>query len=167
MRWSSSHLGALANLDFNMVGTFSTVQLFEAAIDLELDLDALDELFDRVVFNVCMTNNDDHTKNWSFLLPEGGSWQLAPAYDLTYAYAENNPWLSQHFLSVNGKFTGIDRSDLLRLAERFSISDPYARIDRMVDIAESWSEFAERAGLAVQRADEIGVTISQSSSLLK
>ncbi len=130
-------LCALANLDFNMVGTFNTVQLFETAIDLGLGLDALDELFNRVAFNMCMANNDDHTKNWSFLLPEGGGWQLAPAYDLTHAHAENNPWLSQHFLSVNGKFAGVGRSDLLRLAERFSISDPHARIDRMVDIAES------------------------------
>jgi serine/threonine-protein kinase HipA len=35
---------------------------------------ALEEAFRRVVFNVMASNCDDHTKNVSFLLREGGSW---------------------------------------------------------------------------------------------
>lgn len=160
-------LCALSNLDFNLVGTFSSVQLFETAIELGLGLTALDALFDRLVFNVCMSNNDDHTKNWSFMLAEGGDWQLAPAYDLTYAHAKNNPWLAQHFLAVNGKYKDITRSDLLRLAERFSVSEPDARIDKMIDIAESWADFARKAGISADRIDEVGATINESSGLLK
>lgn len=160
-------LCAMANLDFNLVGTFSSVQLFETAIELGLGLDDLDALFDRLTFNICMANNDDHTKNWSFILAEGGGWQLAPAYDLTYAYAENNPWLAQRFLSVNGKFKDITRADLLGLAERFSISKPEARIDKILDIAESWADFAKKAGILAGRIDEVGSSINESSSLLR
>ena len=36
--------------------------------------------------NVTATNCDDHTKNVSFMLREGGAWELAPAYDVTHAY---------------------------------------------------------------------------------
>lgn len=39
-----------------------------------------------MVFNVLAVNNDDHTKNFLFLLREGGRWELAPAYDITHAY---------------------------------------------------------------------------------
>ena len=153
-------LCAMSELDFNMVGAFSSAQLFETALDLGLPLTAIDELFDRLVFNVCMANNDDHTKNWSFLLPEGGLWQLAPAYDLTYSYAPANPWLSQHFMSVAGKFSEITRGDLLALAERFSVSDASRRIDDIVSVAQCWPDFANEAGLSAARTDEIGGAIA-------
>lgn len=152
-------LCAIAELDFRSVGAFSSVQLFETANDLGLGYDTIDEIFDRMAFNVCMANNDDHTKNWSFLLEEGGSWQLAPAYDLTYSYAENNPWLSRHFMAVNGKFKDITREDLLLLAERYSVSDPSERIDKIVKVARAWPDFAHQAGLSSERIDEIGTSI--------
>lgn len=160
-------LCALAELDFNLVGAFSSVQLFDAADRLGLGLGAMDELFDRMAFNVCMANNDDHTKNWSFVLPEGGAWQLAPAYDLTYAHAPGNPWLAQHFMSVNGKFQGIARGDLLTLADRFSVSDPGRRIDRIVAVSECWPDFAHQAGISAARLDEIGAAIAECRGLLK
>ncbi len=43
--------------------------------------DDLVELWRRIVFNICISNTDDHLRNHGFLLtPEG--WRLAPAYDL-------------------------------------------------------------------------------------
>ena len=40
------------------------------------------ELFRRVVFNAVISNNDDHPRNHA-IVAAGGSWRLAPAYDLT------------------------------------------------------------------------------------
>lgn len=41
----------------------------------------LTELWRRIVFNICVSNTDDHLRNHGFLVtPEG--WRLAPAYDL-------------------------------------------------------------------------------------
>ena len=39
-----------------------------------------------VAVNVMVRNCDYHTKNFSFILKQGGSWELAPAYEVTYAY---------------------------------------------------------------------------------
>jgi serine/threonine-protein kinase HipA len=40
-----------------------------------------EELFRRMVFNILITNDDDHLRNHAFLyLPEG--WRLSPVYDL-------------------------------------------------------------------------------------
>ena len=55
-----------------------------------------------MVFNVATVNFDDHVKNFAFLMDPAGRWQLAPAYDLTYA--ENDAWTRQHQMSVNGRF---------------------------------------------------------------
>ena len=49
---------------------------------LTQDSQQVDEMFQRMVFNVLTDNKDDHVKNFSFICREG-KWSLAPAYDLT------------------------------------------------------------------------------------
>lgn len=41
----------------------------------------LHELFRRMVFNILVTNDDDHLRNHGFLLEDGG-WRLSPLYDV-------------------------------------------------------------------------------------
>lgn len=41
----------------------------------------LEELWRRIVFNICISNTDDHLRNHGFLLTHQG-WTLAPAYDM-------------------------------------------------------------------------------------
>ena len=41
----------------------------------------LEELWRRIVFNICVSNSDDHLRNHGFLLTKEG-WILAPAYDM-------------------------------------------------------------------------------------
>lgn len=41
----------------------------------------LKELWQRIVFNICVSNTDDHLRNHGFLLTSQG-WVLSPAYDL-------------------------------------------------------------------------------------
>ena len=45
----------------------------------------LEELWRRVVFNIAISNCDDHLRNHGFLL-SGNGWRLAPAYDLNPTY---------------------------------------------------------------------------------
>jgi serine/threonine-protein kinase HipA len=41
----------------------------------------LEELWKRIVFNICVKNTDDHLRNHGFLLGENG-WKLSPAFDI-------------------------------------------------------------------------------------
>ena len=41
----------------------------------------LEELWRRIVFNVCISNTDDHLRNHGFILTSKG-WVLSPAYDM-------------------------------------------------------------------------------------
>lgn len=73
-------------------------------------------MFRRMVFNVVVRNQDDHTKNISFLMDRDGKWRLSPAYDMGYAYNPDGQWTSAHQMSINGKFSGITKDDLLKCA---------------------------------------------------
>lgn len=53
----------------------------------------LHQLWRRVVFNMCVSNTDDHLRNHGFMLTKSG-WELSPAYDI-------NPIEHSHGLKLN------------------------------------------------------------------
>ena len=55
--------------------------------------DALYELWKRLVFNVCISNTDDHLRNHGFLLSSGG-WNLSPCFDVNPSYDKDQMVLS-------------------------------------------------------------------------
>jgi serine/threonine-protein kinase HipA len=97
-------LCGLAHLDYRQKATHDASQFLMTIDRLGGGYAALEEGFRRIAFNLMAANCDDHTKNASFLLREGGVWELAPAYDVTYAYNPTGEWTYQHLMSVNGKF---------------------------------------------------------------
>ena len=148
-------LCAMDHLDFKQRGTHAYAQLFMVIVRLELGDDALGQAFRRMAFNVMARNCDDHTKNFAFRLKRGGSWELAPAYDLTHAYNPQGQWTYQHLMSVNGKFDGITREDLLEEADRFGVRRPKDLLANVRAAVENWPGFAEEAGLGEAAAERV------------
>lgn len=146
-------LCAMDHLDFKKKSANSYEQLFMTIRQLELGHAADVEAFRRMALNVMGRNCDDHTKNFSFLLRKGGAWELAPAYDVTFAHNPKGEWTSRHLMSVNGKFGDITKEDCLALADRFAIGEAPAILERVRETVEAWPDFASRAGVA---ASEIG-----------
>jgi serine/threonine-protein kinase HipA len=110
------------------------------------------QILRRMAFNVLAANNDDHTKNFSFLMREDGPWELAPAYDITHAYRPDSEWVKAHQMSINGKFDRITRVDARVVAERFNLlADLSPVIDSVRSAVGRWREFAAQAQVA---ADE-------------
>ena len=141
-------LCAINHLDFRQRGTHDYSQLFMTASALGLDDDAFHQIFRRMAFNVMARNCDDHTKNFGFILRQGQSWNLAPAYDVTHAYNPRGEWTYQHLMSVNQKFKDISRKDLLAVADRFGIRKPENALSDVRAAIDSWSQFAKRAHLS-------------------
>ncbi|RLL50464.1 HipA domain-containing protein, partial [Mariprofundus sp. EBB-1] len=85
-----------------------------------------------MVFNVAIENQDDHVKNFSFLMNDAGEWRLAPAYDLTQSILASN----EHSTSVGGKGNNISRQDMLKVAKGAGITASEANeiIDRVYDV---------------------------------
>ena len=140
-------LCALQHMSYNFTRTHAYESLFLTARMLGLDDAAMTQLFTRMAFNVAARNQDDHTRNFAFLLREGGTWELAPAFDITFAMDPGNKWLSAHQMSVAGKFEGIGRSELLQVADRFSIGGTANAFARINAALAEWPAFAAEAGL--------------------
>ena len=141
-------LCALDNVDFNLLHTNEYASLFMAINRLGLDEEARVEAFRRMAFNHLAANCDDHSKNFSFLMDHSGIWQLAPAYDVTFAYNSQNIWLREHLMGVDGKFSQVTGKDLMRFADSYQI--PYARQSlRQVEAAlKNWPDYAKQAGVS-------------------
>ena len=141
-------LCAMAHLDYKQKASHDYSQYFQTVTRLQLGYAALEEAFRRMAFNVMAANCDDHSKNFSFLLREGESWTLTPAYDVTHAHNPHGEWTHQHLLAVNGKFTGIARADLLAVAERFGLGTAPKVLQQVGAAVAAWPEFAARAGVS-------------------
>lgn len=148
-------LCGIAGLDYNQAGTHDYAQYFQVIAELGLGAEALTQAFVRMAFNAGAANCDDHTKNFAFLMGAGGQWQLAPAYDVTYAYNPDSPWVNQHQMSVEGRFRDIGRVELLALAERFDVPGALAALPRIADVIDAWPTFAEEAGVPSTMAGRI------------
>lgn len=148
-------LCAFNHLDYKKKGTNAYAQLFECIVKLQLPYEAKEQAFRRMVFNVMARNCDDHSKNFSFLLKEGSSWELAPAYDVTFAHNPEGEWTHQHLMSVNGKFKNFREEDLLAEAERFAIGSAPKVIREVRQAIERWPEFAALASVPPAQAKQI------------
>lgn len=140
-------LCALAHLDYKQKASHDYSQFLQTVIRLGLDYANLQEAFRRIAFNVMAANCDDHTKNISFMLREGMRWELAPAYDVTYAFNPAGEWTWQHLMAVNGKFTAITSADLLAVANRFGIGTAPKVLKQVREAVALWPDFAKQAGV--------------------
>jgi len=143
-------LCALSHLDYRQRATHSYEQLFLAIRQLRLPPEAVDQAYRRMVLNC-----DDHTKNFGFILREGGTWELAPAFDVTHAHNPRGEWTAAHLMGVNGKFDGIGRDDLLAVADRFVVPDAKGAIVDVLKALDRWPEFAAAAKLSEERTAKI------------
>ncbi len=148
-------LCGIAHYDFHLLHAYSYEQAFGVMRSLRLSYAEAREMFRRMVFNVAARNQDDHTKNISFLMDESGRWRLAPAYDVGYAYNPAGRWTATHQMSVNGKFDGIRRADLLACAGKNSVTDASAIIDEVCEAVSTWPAVALDCGIPRSVIDRI------------
>ena len=154
-------LCGIAHMDFNRAGAYSYEQAFQVARQLDLPHPDQAELYRRAVFNILARNQDDHTKNISFLMDRSGTWQLAPAYDVIYSYNPSGAWTSRHQMSLQGKRDDFEPADLLAAAPSANLKPPRARdiIARVHAAVTRWPEFAETAGVAPRQRRAITKTL--------
>ncbi|MCB2230741.1 type II toxin-antitoxin system HipA family toxin [bacterium] len=151
-------LCGLAHFDYNKPHAYSYEQAFQIIRALGLHYPASEELFRRMCFNVVARNQDDHTKNISFLMDRDGRWSLAPAYDVTYAYNPGSSWTQSHQMTINGRHTDIGRSDLLAVAKNMNINKADAILDNTVAAVADWPDYAGRVGVSRETIDRIAET---------
>ncbi|MGH7670189.1 MAG: type II toxin-antitoxin system HipA family toxin [Gemmatimonadaceae bacterium] len=148
-------LGGLVHTDYNAPGAYSYERYLLVCRELGLAPAELDDAFRRAVFNIAAVNQDDHVKNFGFLMNRDGHWSLAPAFDLTYAHGMG--FTRRHQMTLNGKTGGFTRDDLLALGRSIGLREDGAlAIDRVLDAIGDWPKFATDAGVPAEPARAIG-----------
>lgn len=142
-------LNAIGHHDYNTPRSTSYEVAFQVLRQLGTPRGDIEQQFRRAVFNVIARNQDDHTKNIGFLMDKAGEWRLSPAFDVTYAYRPDSPWVSQHQMTINLKADDFERSDIHRLGETADIDtrDADAIIDEVQDAVANWQAYATTAGV--------------------
>lgn len=118
------------------------------------------ELFARMVFNIFVSNDDDHLRNHGFLYYPLGGWGLSPLYDVM-----PRPSLAterQLFLGVGSMGRAATLDNAMSACAQFSLSDIEARelISRVWQQVRQWRVAFEDFGLP-------SATIEQAASAFR
>ncbi|MFZ6045432.1 type II toxin-antitoxin system HipA family toxin [Pseudomonas sp. CR3202] len=112
----------------------------------------LQELWSRIVFNILVSNTDDHLRNHGFILVPGNGWKLSQAYDM-------NPVAHADGLNLN--ITDADNALDLDLARevagyfRVNLHAADEIIEEFRGIVSQWRTLAQRIGLSMREQDRM------------
>ena len=151
-------LCALAHFDFNMAGAYSYEQALLVIRQLGLPMQAIEEQFRRMAFNIVARNQDDHVKNIAFLMDKSGVWSLSPAFDMTYSFNPAGSWTASHQMTLNGKRDDFIMDDFKACAKTASMKRGRAEaiVREVQEVVSQWKAYAEQAGVPVSMRDQIG-----------
>ncbi len=114
------------------------------------------ELWRRMVFNLLITNTDDHLHNTGFLYDGAGRWRLAPAFDLNPMpgkLRESKTWLSEDTGPID------DISTLVQHSAYFALNRQEA-LTTLREVLATTSQWRE-----VATSPEVGLTKAEQAAL--
>lgn len=110
------------------------------------------ELFKRLIFNMVVSNTDDHLRNHGFILTKQG-WTLSPLYDVNPV-----PYGDTLFLNVDSYENSISLDLALSTAHYYDITLTEAKTygDKIVSVVRNnWESFACKYGLNREQIEEM------------
>jgi len=109
----------------------------------------LEELWRRIVFNICVSNTDDHLRNHGFILVNDG-WILSPAFDINPN--DNGFGLS---LNISDDDNSLDLDLALEVSGYFRINSVYADkiIQNIRNEVKQWRRIASGLGIGKNEQD--------------
>ena len=136
---------------FSKIGSTYLVKRFDRNEKKRIHLDLV-ELWKRIVFNMAVSNTDDHLRNHAFILTKKG-WILSPLYDV-------NPVPYGDELSLNvDEYDNSIRIDLaVETAMRFGMTRADAEKfagNMLKTVRENWQSLALKYGLSRGQIEEM------------
>jgi serine/threonine-protein kinase HipA len=115
----------------------------------------MEALWRRVVFNILISNSDDHLRNHGFLYAGQDGWRLSPAYDLNPVPTDAKPRILSTAINENDNSASLALA--LDVAGYFELDAAQAReIAGQVGKAVSqWRHEAARHGLSKTEIDRM------------
>ncbi len=111
----------------------------------------LEQLWRRILFNVLVSNTDDHLRNHGFLLLSGG-WKLSPAYDLN-----PNELGTGLTLNITEDDNTLDAGLALQAAPYFRLSGAKANqiYNEMNAVIRLWEKTARSLGIPAYETEMV------------
>jgi serine/threonine-protein kinase HipA len=153
------HMHSLAGLvhdDFRR-STLDYGHLIDLGLRLEKNKEVGEKILRLAIFNVLTFNQDDHSKNFSFLMDAQGNWLFSPAYDLTFS---PNIYGFQT-TSVAGNNKNIKLEDFQRLASHFNIENSTKIWNDVNSVVQEWKHYGKQGGVSEVSTQRIFETIKK------
>lgn len=115
----------------------------------------LKELWRRIVFNVLISNTDDHLRNHAFLYENQKGWRLSPAYDMNPVPVDVKPRILTTAIDPEDDSASMDLA--FAAAEYFGLQKAEAKtIAAEVGAAVGqWRQEAQKAGISKAEIDRM------------
>lgn len=110
------------------------------------------ELFKRIIFNMAVSNTDDHLRNHGFILTNKG-WKLSPLYDVNPV-----PYGDTLSLNVDSYDNSISIDFAVSVADFYDIKPEDAKVyaDEIVSIIRNnWESLAQKYGINREQIEEM------------
>jgi serine/threonine-protein kinase HipA len=109
----------------------------------------LHQLWLRIIFNIAISNTDDHLRNHGFILTAAG-WILSPAYDL-------NPSIEKDGLALNidTDNNALDFELAKSVGEYFRLNEKQMKtiIKEVLEVTTNWKTIAKEIGISRSEQD--------------
>ena len=157
-------LGAIAHISYKEPRLCSYEMAAGYMREMKLPMIDIEQFFSRLVFNCVAVNQDDHVKNISFLMDRSGKWRLSPAYDVTYSYDVTNKWLSAHQMTINGKKSDINLTDLLEVGGKMGLKKKKCMdiISKISLVVSNFEKYAKEANIREKTYADIKKILDQN-----
>ena len=147
-----SALTAIEGSD-NEMRSYLEIAEFLRREGLEVNED-LGQLWRRIVFNILVSNTDDHLRNHGFLRETNG-WRLSPAYDVNPVPADVKPRVQALAIDETDAAASLDTA--MEVAPMFGMTDQAARataaeVGRAV---RGWRDAAARHGITANESERM------------
>ena len=158
-------LGAIAHISYKEPRLCSYEMAAGYMREMKLPMIDIEQFFSRMVFNCVAVNQDDHVKNISFLMDRRGKWRSSPAYDVTYSYDVTNKWLSAHQMTINGKKSDINLTDLLEVGGKMGLKKKKCMdiISKISLVVSNFEKYANEANIRERTYADIKKILDQNT----
>jgi serine/threonine-protein kinase HipA len=115
--------------------------LTEQGSNTKLDLE---QLWRRIVFNIAVSNTDDHLRNHGFIYRSGG-WVLSPAYDINLVTPSNGL-----HLNITDDNNSLDYDLAMEVIDFFQLGETEAEgiKEEVLSVVSSWESVAKDIGIS-------------------
>jgi serine/threonine-protein kinase HipA len=112
--------------------------------------DDIQALFRRIVFNILISNTDDHLRNHAFLMPDARGWRLSPAYDLNPIPADVRPRMLSTEIDMGNATASLGLA--FQVAPYFELDAMEAEriVGEVGRVVATWRDRAAHVGISQQ-----------------